>query len=292
MLPIAQEWLATFFACLPMPTVVTDVSQQECAATDTVGFMAPRTLVSTRLVSPSLHFAQGMADADAASAEAGAGAESNWAPLICWAEVVKGSAKAIVKARVRPVPKSDLITFIFMFFFLGLAKVVFAVLGMLTRPRRNPPGHFLSKTRLILACRAALYFSRDFRVGNVLLWSGSGLASEPERHMNTNPKKDPLDAALADWRVREPLPPRFQEQVWRRIADAGAEARMTPWTAFENWLRLAFARPAIALACGVVLLGVGSGTGWWQAREKSAHIQSELGSRYVQSLDPYRKMQM
>jgi len=38
--------------------------------------------------------------------------------------------------------------------------------------------------------------------------------------------------------------------------------------------------------------GLRSGTGWWQAREKSAHIQSELGSRYVQSLDPYRKMQM
>jgi len=110
--------------------------------------------------------------------------------------------------------------------------------------------------------------------------------------MKTNPNKDPLDGALAEWRVREPLPPRFQEQVWRRIADAGAEGTTTRWTIFENWLRLAFARPAVALACAAVLLALGSGTGWWQAHEKSARIQSELGSRYVQSLDPYQKMRM
>ena len=110
--------------------------------------------------------------------------------------------------------------------------------------------------------------------------------------MNPNPNQDPLDAALAAWRVREPLPLRFQEQVWRRIADAGAESTATRWDIFRGWLRLAFARPAVALACAAVLLALGSGTGWWQARQKSARVDNELGARYVQSLDPYQKMRM
>jgi hypothetical protein len=110
--------------------------------------------------------------------------------------------------------------------------------------------------------------------------------------MKMNPNNDPLDTALASWRVTAPLPPRFQEQVWRKIADAGAESAATPWAIFRGWLRLAFARPAVALACAAMLLALGSGTGWWQARQDSARVQNELGARYVQSLDPYQKMRM
>jgi hypothetical protein len=104
--------------------------------------------------------------------------------------------------------------------------------------------------------------------------------------------QDPLDGALAEWRVRAPLPPRFQEQVWRRIAGEGAEARTTWWKALRDWLQPVLARPAFAIACVTLLLALGSGTGWWQARQKSARLENDLGARYVQSLDPYQKMRM
>ena len=109
---------------------------------------------------------------------------------------------------------------------------------------------------------------------------------------NPEPARDPLDKALAEWRARAPLPPRFQDQVWRRIADAGAEVQMTRWAIFQNWLQAALAQPAMATACVALLLALGSGTGWWQAHQKTARVESELGSRYVQSLDPYQKMRM
>ncbi len=110
--------------------------------------------------------------------------------------------------------------------------------------------------------------------------------------MNINPQKDPLDAALGRWRVSSPLPPHFQEHVWRRIADAAAKPAVNPWQALQEWLNLAFARPAVAMACVSVLLLAGSATGWWQAHQKSLRVQDELSSRYVRSLDPYQKMQM
>jgi hypothetical protein len=44
--------------------------------------------------------------------------------------------------------------------------------------------------------------------------------------MNTNQPKhedEPLRALLKEWKAKPSLPPRFQEQVWRRIEQAEAE---------------------------------------------------------------------
>lgn len=109
--------------------------------------------------------------------------------------------------------------------------------------------------------------------------------------MKENPEEnnDLLDRSLREWRVNAPLPPWFQAQVWRRIADAAEEEKANLWTVLQNWFQLAFSRPAIALAYLLVLVFLGSGAGYWQAREKSAWIDHSLGSRYVQSVDPYQK---
>ena len=112
--------------------------------------------------------------------------------------------------------------------------------------------------------------------------------------MNPEPERpDPLRKVLREWRVTEPLPPRFQEGVWRRIqqADAGATAAATTtdWTMFKAWLAMAMPRPALAVAYLSVLLIAGIAGGYWQARQRTAHVDTELGTRYIQSVDPYQQ---
>ena len=53
-----------------------------------------------------------------------------------------------------------------------------------------------------------------------------------------------------------PLAPRFDEQVWQRIARA-EETAATPWILFRNWMAEAFARPAMAVGYVTVLLLAG-----------------------------------
>jgi hypothetical protein len=104
---------------------------------------------------------------------------------------------------------------------------------------------------------------------------------------------EPLRRTLREWRVTEPLPPRFQEGVWRKIqqAEAGAAPATATagWTLFKAWLAAAVPRPAVAVAYLSVLLVAGMAAGYRQARQVTAHLDNELGSRYVQSVDPYQK---
>jgi len=113
--------------------------------------------------------------------------------------------------------------------------------------------------------------------------------------MKINPEEnqDPLARSLREWCVSAPLPLRFQEKVWRRVADAAREDKAAGWwTVLQNWFQLTFSRPAIAVAYALLLLFLGSGAGYWQARQKSALIEQTLGTRYVQSVDPYLKTGM
>jgi hypothetical protein len=104
---------------------------------------------------------------------------------------------------------------------------------------------------------------------------------------------EPLRRVLREWWVAEPLPPRFQEGVWRKIQQAEASgspaATTTVWTVFKAWIAAAVPRPALAAAYLSVLLVVGMVAGYRQARQATAHLDNELGSRYVQSVDPYQK---
>jgi hypothetical protein len=104
---------------------------------------------------------------------------------------------------------------------------------------------------------------------------------------------EPLRRVLRQWQVTEPLPPRFQEGVWRKIeqaeASAAPAATTTLWTLFRTWLTTMLPRPVVAVAYLSVLLVVGMAAGYRQARQATAHLDNELGSRYVQSVDPYQK---
>jgi hypothetical protein len=100
---------------------------------------------------------------------------------------------------------------------------------------------------------------------------------------NTNPTDEKLGSLLRESRVSPALPPRFQENVWRRIEDAEASVtsnRTVTW--LEEFValilrpRFAYATVA-ALMLGGVLLGAHSGA-------QTARHEAE--ARYVASVAP------
>lgn len=111
--------------------------------------------------------------------------------------------------------------------------------------------------------------------------------------MKTNhPNGDeaPLKALLQEWQPKPSLPPRFQEQVWRRIERAETSPAPTATLAqlFAAWLANKLPRPALATAYVMALLVVGATVGWSQARQETARVTTELGARYAQAVDPYQ----
>ena len=98
---------------------------------------------------------------------------------------------------------------------------------------------------------------------------------------------DDLDNLLQEWRVTEPLPPRFRDRVWRRIESANTRG-VTLWEVFKAWTEQTFARPAVAIAYVSVLVVVGTAFGVKEARDESARVHNQLSARYVQALDPYQ----
>ena len=110
---------------------------------------------------------------------------------------------------------------------------------------------------------------------------------------NYQPENDDgLNEVLGQWTVDTPLPPRFQEQVWRRIAKA--ETKMQPaisfWVSLLHFVEANLLRPKIAYSYAAVLLLVGVAGGAWAAQRESGRLDSALRSRYVQSIDPYQKV--
>ena len=99
---------------------------------------------------------------------------------------------------------------------------------------------------------------------------------------------DPLDEKLKSWKVTAPLPPRFQENVWNRVAALDKSPAVSFWRTIEDRLARAFLRPAMASAYLAVLLAAGLGTGYWQARAKTEQWNKALADKYVQSVDPYQ----
>ena len=109
---------------------------------------------------------------------------------------------------------------------------------------------------------------------------------------SNNPHGDdaPLDALLQEWKPKPSLPPRFQEQVWRRIerSEAAPAPTVTLAQLFAAWLATKLPRPALATAYVAVLLVIGASVGWSQARHETARVTTELGARYAQAVDPYQ----
>jgi len=112
---------------------------------------------------------------------------------------------------------------------------------------------------------------------------------KPERSKND---PEPVRNVLQEWSVTSTLPPRFAENVWRRIEDAEhAEApasNPTLWILLQRWLTATLPRPAFAVAYASVLLITGLGAGYWHARVDTATWDKALATRYVQAVDPFQ----
>jgi hypothetical protein len=107
---------------------------------------------------------------------------------------------------------------------------------------------------------------------------------------NSNGNDVPLRALLKEWKPEASLPPRFHEQVWRRIerAETASLPSLSLATVFADWLTNLLPRPALATAYVAVLLVIGASVGWSQARQETARVTGELSARYAQTVDPYQ----
>ena len=108
---------------------------------------------------------------------------------------------------------------------------------------------------------------------------------------NSVPENDEkLSSLLREAKADAPLPPRFQEGVWRQI-ESNAPARVKKASlrdVFAHWLGAILPRPAMATAYIAVLLTVGITVGWTQAQQTNARVKADLSDRYVSVLDPYQ----
>ena len=99
-----------------------------------------------------------------------------------------------------------------------------------------------------------------------------------------------LRTLLKDCEVAATLPPRFQEQVWRRIARR--EQQPSVWfslrTSLAQWINAELPRPALAVSYVAILLVIGASAGWAQAQQERLRVSTQMSQRYVQSVDPYQ----
>jgi hypothetical protein len=100
-----------------------------------------------------------------------------------------------------------------------------------------------------------------------------------------NSKRDPrLDALLKNWQPQIDLPPRFESEVWRRIALA-QEKRSDFWS--FAWLFRMTCQPKLAFAIVLTAVLVGTGLANLQAERNYHHEMAASKSRYIQSVDPF-----
>ena len=90
-----------------------------------------------------------------------------------------------------------------------------------------------------------------------------------------------LSALLRTTRLSPTLPPRFQQNVWRRIEDAGAPANPASWLDALAGLIL---RPRFALAAAAVLLVTGIFAGTLEGRQVVRHAAQ---MNYLASVAPH-----
>jgi len=99
-----------------------------------------------------------------------------------------------------------------------------------------------------------------------------------------NPKGDQrLGRLLREWQPQVNLPPRFESEVWRRIA----LAQEKPVSGFNfDWLFRIANQPRLAFASVMTAVVLGMGLATWQAQQ--SYHQEIIASkvRYIQSVDP------
>ena len=100
-------------------------------------------------------------------------------------------------------------------------------------------------------------------------------------------REEKLDKVLREWAAESVPPPRFREGVWRQIA-AGERGDETGfWEGLCQWVGVKLPRPAYAAGFMAMVLALGVAGGAVTAQAKVRRMDSEMGMRYVQSVDPF-----
>ncbi|MCX6904473.1 MAG: hypothetical protein NTW03_13520 [Verrucomicrobia bacterium] len=101
-------------------------------------------------------------------------------------------------------------------------------------------------------------------------------------HLESN--DEPLRSLLRSARSAPPLPPRFQESVWRRLESPAALARKTPsplaW--LEGWVERLLL-PRVALASLTLLLAAGGVAG---VVSSAGVAKQQAQARYLSAVAP------
>ncbi len=97
-----------------------------------------------------------------------------------------------------------------------------------------------------------------------------------------------LSQVLRQWTVDTPLPPRFHEEVWQRIARAETRPESTFWAGLSRLVEVLLPRPRVAFSYVALLLALGIAAGSLAAQSRTRRLDADLSLRYVQSVDPYR----
>lgn len=95
-----------------------------------------------------------------------------------------------------------------------------------------------------------------------------------------NPDDPKLSALLREARVSPSLPPRFQDNVWRRIEDVETPRKSVSW--IDAFVALIL-RPRYAVAAAGVLLVAGTLFGAYDGKQ---HVRQQEQARYVASVAP------
>lgn len=88
-----------------------------------------------------------------------------------------------------------------------------------------------------------------------------------------------LAALLRAARPNPELPPRFQENVWRRIERPEPTSAVSWLATLAGWL----VRPRFALAAATLLVLVAGGLGWNNGERR---VQTEAQARYLAAVAP------
>jgi hypothetical protein len=95
-----------------------------------------------------------------------------------------------------------------------------------------------------------------------------------------SPDDEKLSALLRQGRVSPPLPPRFQESVWRRIENAAAPVEAGSWL---DALAALVLRPRFAYAAAAALILAGALLG---VRQGAQAAKQAAQARYVALVAP------
>jgi hypothetical protein len=102
-----------------------------------------------------------------------------------------------------------------------------------------------------------------------------------ENDLNQNDA--PLSTLLREARPTPSLPPRFQENVWRRIERAENPKAMIARAGWLDALATWILRPQLAFAVAAVLVLMGVGLGWNSGEQLA---RSEAQARYLAAVAP------